>query len=267
MKMKTAAIQMTSIADKAANLKKSEGLLLKAVKEGAGLIALPENFSFMGSDKEKLAEAENIESGASVLFLKDFAKTYRVWLLGGTIAIRAGGGRIYNSSLLINDNGDIAARYDKVHLFDVRLRGGESHMESRLVKRGRSPLCADTPFGRAGLSVCYDLRFPELYRRMVSEGAGLLFVPAAFTYKTGLAHWEVLLRARAIENQCYLIAPAQTGIHNDTRRTYGNSMIIDPWGKILARAGEEEAVVFAEIDSDYLREVREDMPCLKHRIF
>jgi predicted amidohydrolase len=267
MKIKTAAIQMTSIADKAANLEKSEALLLKAVKEGAGLIALPENFSFMGSDEEKLAEAENIEDGVSVLFLKDFAQKHRLWLLGGSIAIHAGEGKVYNSSLLINDNGDIAARYDKIHLFDVQIRGGESHMESRMVKRGESPVCADTPLGPAGLSVCYDLRFPELYRRLVSEGAKLLFVPAAFTYKTGLAHWEVLLRARAIENQCYLIAPAQTGMHSALRRTYGNSMIIDPWGKVLAKAGEEEEVIFAEIDTSYQDEIREGIPCLRHRIF
>ncbi len=140
-------------------------------------------------------------------------------------------------------------------------------MESRMVKRGESPVCADTPLGLAGLSVCYDLRFPELYRRLVNKGARILFVPAAFTYKTGLAHWEVLLRARAIENQCYLIAPAQTGMHSDKRRTYGNSMIIDPWGKVLARAGEEEGVIFADIDASYQDEIREGIPCLNHRIF
>lgn len=266
MSLSVAAIQMTSGDKKRENLKKAGLLLEKGVDLGANLLALPENFSFMGKEGEKRREAEQIDDGESVNFLREFAAKYNVWLLGGTVPIKAEEGKIYNTSLLINDEGDIAARYDKIHLFDVDIPGGESHKESEMVKGGREVVSIETAYGIVGLSVCYDLRFPELYRRLTEQGARVIFVPAAFTKQTGEAHWEVLLRARAIENQVFVAAPAQVGIHSEKRQTYGNSMIIDPWGKVLARADNEETVITAKIDFSYQDEVRKSIPCLRHKM-
>lgn len=261
-----AAVQMTSGPDKPANLKKAQGLLEKGVDAGAALLSLPENFSFMGGDREKLKAAERIEGGESIDFLKNFAAKYKVWLHGGSIPIRNGDDKVYNTTLLIDDRGGVAARYDKIHLFDVSLKDGESHEESRFVQRGDRIVTVRTPFGKVGLSICYDLRFPELYRKMTLEGAGIIFSPAAFTVGTGMSHWSSLVRARAIENQIYMIAPAQFGLHGAGRRTYGNSMIVDPWGTILAAAPEYEAVITAEIDLIYQKELRKSLPCLGHII-
>lgn len=262
MTFKVAAVQMTSGNNKQENLKKAERLLREGLNDGATLLSLPENFSFMGNESEKWMAAETIEDGESVRFLKSFAVEHHVWLLGGSIPIRADHNKSYNSSLLIDDRGEITARYDKIHLFDVDIKGGESHLESRFIKGGSRTVCADTPFCKIGLSICYDLRFPELYRELVFNGARLLFVPSAFTVNTGQAHWEVLLRARAIENQCYVIAPAQVGTHNEKRKTYGNTMIVDPWGEILARAEGKETVITAGIDLIYADEIRKGIPCL-----
>lgn len=261
------AVQMNSGGNKKENLKKAELLLREGVVKGARFLALPENFSFMGKDSEKIEVAENLETGETVDFLKKFAADHGVWLLGGTIPLKAGENKVYNTSLLINDHGEVAARYDKIHLFDVQLDEKEVYRESDFVQGGSLPVVAKTPWGKAGLSVCYDIRFPELYRKLMEAGAEFIFLPAAFTVRTGEAHWEVLLRARAIENQVYMIAPAQCGVHPGGRMTYGNSMIVDPWGKILARAGEGEGIVTAELDSDYREEVKSRIPCLKHRVF
>jgi nitrilase len=261
-----AAVQMTSTSDMEANLEKAERLLTRGVNMGANLLALPENFSFMGKgESEKLELAETADGGPASGFLKDFARKNKVWIVGGSIAVKAEDGKVFNRSLLIDDQGEIAASYDKIHLFDVDIAGGESHKESRTVKRGDKVVSHKAPFGVIGLSICYDLRFPELYRELGAKGATMIFVPAAFTSQTGEAHWEVLLRARAIENQVYIIAPAQVGIHNKNRSTFGNSMIIDPWGKVIARAPDEETVISAEIDFDYLGSVRQSIPCLSHK--
>lgn len=262
-----AAVQMTSVNNRESNLRKAEELLSRGVELGAKLLALPENFSFMGSEKEKAAVVEELDKGPSVAFLKDFALKNNVTILGGTLPLKAEGGKVYNTSLLIDSCGNISARYDKIHLFDVNISGGESHQESRLVEPGKEAVTVDTPLGRLGFSVCYDLRFPELYRKMSQEGARIIFSPAAFTVETGLAHWEVLIRARAIENQVYMIAPAQYGRHSETRRTFGNAMIVDPWGKVLAKAADREMVITAEIDLDYEDEIRKGLPCLNHRKF
>ncbi|MDH3974599.1 MAG: carbon-nitrogen hydrolase family protein [Deltaproteobacteria bacterium] len=262
-----AAIQMTSVNDRDENLNKANILLSEGIERGASLLALPENFSFMGKEEEKTRVVEDLESGISLRFLKEFAFKKGVWIMGGSIPVKADSGKMYNTSLLINDNGDIAARYDKIHLFDVDIAGGESHRESKLVEPGKEPVTVDTPLGRLGLSICYDLRFPELYRSLTQEGAKIIFSPAAFTVETGLAHWEILIRARAIENQVYMIAPAQYGTHSSTRRTFGHAMIVDPWGKVLAKAADRETVITAEIDFSYQDEVRQGLPCLRHRRF
>ena len=261
-----AAVQMTSTSDREANLKKAEELLNKGVAEGANILSLPENFSFMGeNESEKLELAERWSGGPATDFLKSFARLNKVWIVGGSIPVKAEEGKVFNRSHLIDDRGDIVASYDKIHLFDVDIAGGESHKESRTVSPGDKVVSYNTPYGGVGLSICYDLRFPELYRELATKDARIIFVPAAFTSQTGEAHWEVLLRARAIENQVYIIAPAQVGIHNKNRSTFGNSMIIDPWGRIIARATSEETVISAEIDFDYLDSVRQSIPCLSHR--
>ncbi len=265
-KITVAAVQMTSTSDREANLRKAEELLYRGVDEGARVLSLPENFSFMGeNESEKLELAETSEGDPATDFLKGFARLNKVWIVGGSIPIKAGEGKVFNRSLLIDDQGDIVASYDKIHLFDVDIAGGESHKESRTVRRGDKVVTYEASFGGVGLSICYDLRFPELYRELTLKGATMIFVPAAFTRQTGEAHWEVLLRARAIENQVYIIAPAQVGIHNKSRSTFGNSMIIDPWGKVIARARDEETVITAEIDFEYLDSVRQSIPCLSHK--
>ena len=265
-KLTVAAVQMTSTYNRAANLRKAEELLKRGVDEGARFLSLPENFSFMGETEEgKLELAETPEGGSATDFMKGFARLNKVWIVGGSIPVKAEEGKVFNRSLLIDDQGVIVASYDKIHLFDVDIQGGESHKESRTVSPGDKVVTHKTPFGGVGLSICYDLRFPELYRELTLKGATMIFVPAAFTSRTGEAHWEVLLRARAIENQVYIIAPAQVGIHNKNRSTFGNSMIIDPWGKIIARARDEETVIIAEIDFDYLGSVRQSIPCLDHK--
>jgi len=259
-----AAVQMTSGNSKRENIKKAEELLKKGVDFGATLLSLPENFSFIGTEGEAAAEAEEIECGESIDFLRTFASDNSVWLIGGSIPLGVGRGKVFNTSLLIDEKGEIAGRYNKIHLFDVDLAGGETHRESAYVEKGKTPVSIDSPYGKIGLSICYDLRFPELYLGLALDGARLIFVPSAFTLETGKDHWETLLRARAIENQVYIIAPAQFGIHNKKRRTYGNSMIVDPWGKVITRASDREMVITAEIDLSYQDEVRKRLPCLQH---
>ena len=259
-----AAVQMTSGNNKRNNLKKAEDLLKRGVDMGAKLLSLPENFSFIGLEGEGLTEAEDIESGESAGFLRSFAAKYGVWLVGGSISVKTDNGKIFNTSLLVSEHGEILGKYNKIHLFDVDLAGGESHRESDYVEKGKTTVSVDSPYGKVGLSVCYDLRFSELYLRLALDGARLVFVPAAFTLETGKDHWETLIRARAIENQLYIIAPAQFGIHNKKRRTYGNSMIVDPWGKVIARASDKEMVITAELDLSYQDEIRKRIPCLQH---
>ncbi|HEY6621284.1 MAG TPA: carbon-nitrogen hydrolase family protein [Steroidobacteraceae bacterium] len=263
-----AAIQMTSSHVVAENLAAAGALLREAKEAGALIACLPENFSFIGlKDADKLQVAEADGSGPVQAFLRDTAKQLNMWILGGTIVIRTRDAkRVANASLLIDAAGKRAARYDKIHLFDVTIPGrDEQYRESAHVLAGREAVVADTPVGRLGMSVCYDMRFPELYRELVSQGAEWLAMPAAFTVPTGRAHWETLLRARAIENLCYVVAPAQTGLHSSGRETYGDSLIVDYWGQVLSRLAKGAGVITADIDLASQAESRARFPALDNR--
>jgi predicted amidohydrolase len=268
--MKVAAIQMTSGPDVAANLEQARGLLAEAAARGARLAALPENFSFMGlKDADKRAVAEPDGSGPTQDFIAATARQLRLWIVGGTVPLLAGGdGRVAAACLVYDSDGERVARYDKIHLFDVDLPGrAETYRESAHVAPGSRAAVLDTPVGRLGLSVCYDVRFPELYRHLSAAGAQLLAVPSAFTSPTGRAHWETLLRARAIENLCYVVAPAQSGFHPGGRETYGDSMIVDYWGRIMQRVPRGRGCALAQVDLSAQAGVRESFPALVHRAF
>jgi deaminated glutathione amidase len=265
---KVAAIQMTSSHVVADNLQAAGELLSEAKDLGALVACLPENFSFIGlKDADKLKVAESDGRGVVQAFLSDTARKLKMWILGGTIAIRGDdSNRVANSSLLIDADGKRVARYDKIHLFDVTIPGrNEQYRESSHVVAGREPVIADTPVGKLGLSVCYDMRFPELYRELVSQGAEWLAMPAAFTVPTGIAHWETLLRARAIENLCYVVAPAQSGLHSSGRETYGDSLIVDYWGQVLSRLAKGSGVITADIELASQAESRARFPALDNR--
>jgi nitrilase len=264
---KVAAIQMTSGHIVAENLRHAAELLREAKDLGAEIACLPENFSFMGlKDPDKLAVAEPDGDGMVQSFLSDSARKLNMWILGGTIAIRGDATRVANASLLIDARGKRVARYDKIHLFDVTIPGrDEQYRESSHVVAGSEPQIADTPAGRLGMSVCYDMRFPELYRELVTQGAEWLAMPAAFTVPTGRAHWETLLRARAIENLCYVVAPAQWGMHSSGRETFGDSLIIDYWGQVLTRLVKGAGVIIADIDLASQAETRARFPALDNR--
>jgi deaminated glutathione amidase len=265
---KVAAIQMTSGHIVADNLTAAGELLLEAKDAGADIACLPENFCFIGlKDADKLAVAEADGSGVVQQFLSDTARRLKMWILGGTIVLRGDTpSRVANSSLLIDAAGKRVARYDKIHLFDVTIPGrNEQYLESSHVMPGREPVLADTPVGRLGMSVCYDMRFPELYRELVAQGAEWLAMPAAFTVPTGRAHWETLLRARAIENLCYVVAPAQSGTHSSGRETYGDSLIVDYWGQVLSRLAKGTGVITADIDLAKQAESRVRFPALANR--
>src|SRR6516225_6064914 len=268
--MKVAAIQMTSGPEVAENLEQARVLLEEAAARGARLAVLPENFAFMGvRDADKRAVAEPDGAGPAQDFLAATARRLHLWIVGGTVPLVAGAdGRVAAASVVYDSDGERAARYDKIHLFDVDIPGrAESYRESANVAPGSRPAVVDTPAGRLGLSVCYDVRFPELYRHLSAAGAQLLSIPSAFTAPTGRAHWETLLRARAIENLCYVIAPAQSGIHPSGRETYGDSMIVDFWGRILARVPRGRGCAVASIDLARQEEVRTSFPALVHRQF
>ena len=259
---------MTSSHIVADNLAAAGGLLREAKDAGAEIACLPENFSFIGlRDADKLQVAEADGDGPVQSFLSETARKLKMWILGGTIVIRGDSDvRVANSSLLIDAAGKRVARYDKIHLFDVTIPGrDEQYRESTHVAAGRMPVLADTPVGKLGLSVCYDMRFPELYRELVSLGAEWLAMPAAFTVPTGRAHWETLLRARAIENLCYVVAPAQSGTHTSGRETYGDSLIVDYWGQVLSRLARGTGVITADIDLAKEAETRARFPALDNR--
>jgi nitrilase len=264
-----AAIQMTSGADVAANLAQALPGLEDAAAQGVRLAVLPENFAFMGlrdADKRKVAESDG--AGPIQDFLAATARRLRLWIIGGTVPLHAGeDGRVAAASLVYDENGRRAGRYDKIHLFDVDIPGRtESYRESANVAPGSEPVVVDTPVGRVGLSVCYDVRFPELFRRLSAAGAQILTVPSAFTSPTGRAHWEILMCARAIENLCYVIAPAQSGFHANGRETYGDSMIVDYWGRVLQRLPRGRGCIVAQIDAARQAEVRQNFPALSHRV-
>ena len=263
--MRIAAVQMTSGADKASNLDAATRLIRKAAESGASFVGVPENFSWMGPEPERDQNAESLE-GATLARMAELAKSLKISLLAGSI-LEAGapGGRLYNTSVLFGPEGQRLGVYRKIHLFDVEVGDGQTYRESAAVAPGTEVVVAQAPFGKVGMSVCYDLRFPELYRRHAEAGAVLLTVPAAFTLMTGKDHWEVLLRARAIENQAYVIAPAQQGRHPKDRLTWGHAMVVDPWGLVVARASEGEGFAMAELDLEYLAKVRRTLPALQHR--
>jgi len=265
---KVAAIQMTSGHVVEDNLAAAAELLREAKDLGADIACLPENFSFIGlkdADKLKVAEADG--QGPIQEFLRDTARRLGLWILGGTTVIKGDSAtRVANASLLIDADGKRVARYDKIHLFDVAIPGrDEKYLESTHVMPGREAVIADTPVGKLGLSVCYDMRFPELYRDLVARGAEWLAMPAAFTVPTGRAHWETLLRARAIENLCYVVAPAQSGTHTSGRETYGDTLIADYWGQVLSRLAKGSGVITADIDLAKQAETRAHFPALDNR--
>ncbi|GAB3768030.1 carbon-nitrogen hydrolase family protein [Ramlibacter monticola] len=269
--MKIAALQTVSGSDLPANLESASGLLAEAARSGAELAVLPEYFCLMGQrDTDKLAVREPFGDGKVQAFLAQRARELGIWIVGGTLPLVAGSEKhVRNSSLAFSPQGECVARYDKIHLFRFDNGRGEQYDEARVIEAGRAPQAftlrsRDGHDWRVGLSVCYDLRFPELYRALKAD---LLLVPSAFTYGTGQAHWELLLRARAVENLAYVAAPAQGGRHDNGRRTWGHSMVVDPWGEVLAQRGQEGAgVVLAELSQERLRQVRTQLPALDHRV-
>jgi deaminated glutathione amidase len=264
--MKIAAVQMVSTPDLARNLAAAARLVAEAAAAGAGLVSLPEYFCLMGrKDTDKLAVAEQPGNGPIQRFLADTARAHGIWLMGGTLPLATGTpGRALNSNGVYAPDGTLAARYDKIHLFNFD-NGRERYDEANVLDAGRTPVALQAGPLRVGLSICYDLRFPELYRALMAPPCDVLSVPAAFTHTTGQAHWELLLRARAVENQCYVLAAAQGGTHENGRRTWGHSLVVDPWGEVLAVLPEGEGFVIAEVDAQRLAEVRTQLPALLHR--
>jgi len=273
--MKVAALQMVSGTDWQANLARARALMQQAAAATVELVVLPEYFCLLGQrDSDKLAIQETPGTGPIQDFLASTAREFGLWVVGGTLPLSPDASglspRVYNSTLVYSPQGDCVARYDKIHLFRFD-NGRERYDESRVLLSGRQPVTFELPSRdghrwRLGLSVCYDLRFPELYRSYAQAGADLLLVPAAFTHTTGQAHWEMLLRTRAVENLAYVLAAAQGGQHENGRRTWGHSMLVDPWGRVLAEQAEGEAVVCTELQPELLRQCRAQLPALEHRV-
>jgi predicted amidohydrolase len=259
-----AVAQMTSTADPERNLARAEALVREAARRGAGFVLLPENFAFLRSEGEPIPEAQTLD-GPWVARFSALARSLRVTILLGSLPEkREGDARVSNTSVLLGPDGALLASYRKIHLFDIDVPGLAHLKESRAVAPGDAPVVAETPFGKVGLSICYDLRFPELYRGYARAGARILAVPSAFTERTGKAHWEVLLRARAIENLAYVLAPAQVGTHAPGRASHGHALIVDPWGTILAQVGDAEGLALAELDFDLQDRLRRELPALSH---
>jgi predicted amidohydrolase len=247
------------------NVRIASDLICEAKHNGAQFIATPENTTLMAPDGgAKLENSYAEEDDPALPRFRALADELGVWLLVGSLSIKTTDGKTANRSFLIDPKGAIAARYDKIFLFDVDLPNGETYRESNTVAGGNRATVADLPWGRLGLSICYDLRFPQLYRRLAQAGSSFLAVPSAFTETTGKAHWDVLLRARAIENGAFVIAPAQGGVHANGRQTYGHSMIVGPWGEVLVEAGTEPCVISADIDLDVVKMARQRVPSLRH---
>jgi predicted amidohydrolase len=259
-----AGVQMASGPNIAANLNEAKRLIAIAAEQGAKLVALPEYFAIMGlKDTDKVEAREKEGKGPIQRFLADTARRHKIWLVGCSIPLESGvDGKVFNSILVYDDGGRQVARYDKIHLFSLAL-GQEKFSEQRTIHPGRDVALLESPFGRIGLSVCYDLRFPELYRAM--REVDIILVPSAFTETTGRAHWETLIRARAIENLAYVLAPAQGGYHMNGRETHGHSMIVDPWGVVLDRLPRGSGVVIAGVNPNYQKELRDGLPALTHR--
>jgi len=256
---------MCSTGNREANLVRARSLMEEAVEAGAELLSLPENFPFIGREGDQVQVAEALEDGPSVQCLREFAAQHHVAIVGGSVALKtANPAKVSNTCLVFDPEGELVARYDKMHLFDVSVDEEHSFQESNHVEAGSDVVTASL-FGHvAGLSICYDLRFPELYRAQALAGAEMLFVPSAFTVPTGKEHWETLLRARAIENQCYVIAPAQFGRHNARRSSYGHTMMVDPWGRVMEQCPERDMALVLDLDFARLKEVRDRLPSLEH---
>lgn len=267
-KLICAAIQMASSPNVGANLLEAGRLIEKAASQGARLAVLPENFALMGMDEsDKLAVAEDEGAGPIQEFLAKAAERFKLWLVGGTLPLKTeDSSRVRATCLVYDDRGTQVGRYDKIHLFDVDVPGtAETYRESSTIEPGDRSLVLETPFGKLGIAICYDLRFPEQFRQMAETGLDVLAVPSAFTARTGAAHWELLVRARSVENLCYTVAADQGGFHINGRETYGHSMIVDPWGTTLASLTSGAGIVCAEIDHDRLGKVRAAFPALTHR--
>jgi predicted amidohydrolase len=263
--VRAAVVQMTSTADVEANLARAEALVAAAAAEGASFVGLPENFAFLRSEGEPVPEAQDLD-GPWVQRLSGLARRHSLTLLLGSLPEKIPGERkIHNTSVLLGPDGQRVASYRKIHLFDIDLPGMEHLKESRAVVPGTEVVVAEAAFGRVGLSVCYDLRFPELYRRLAGEGARILAVPSAFTARTGRAHWELLLRARAVENLAYVFAPAQVGVHGMNRASWGHAMLVGPWGEVLAEVKDGEGFAIADLDFDGQDRMRRELPALSHR--
>ena len=264
-----ACIQVTSGADLAANLATCRTLCQQARERGASLVVLPENFAFLGEhERDKLAVAEPIDGDGPIMrALRSMARDLDLWLIAGGMATPgpAGSHKVYNTALGLDPSGQVCARYDKIHLFDVDLPDGTCLRESGACQPGSTPTLMESPWGPIGLSICYDLRFPELYRRYARDGARIVVVPSAFTVHTGKDHWHTLLRARAIENQAFVLAPAQFGAHNVRRSSYGHSIIVDPWGTIVAEAPDRPCAIVAELSFRHRDAIVARMPCAQHR--
>ena len=262
---------MVSTPEVERNLTEAENLIGQAAAEGAEFALLPEYFSIMGNeDTDKLQYQEPLGNGPLQSFLASQAKQHGLWLMGGTIPLESGDkNHVLSGCLLFNPGGECVATYKKIHLFDVNVdsKTGESYQESNTIMPGNDIVVAETPFGNIGMSVCYDLRFPELYRRMLDKNISIITVPSAFTETTGRRHWEILLRTRAVENLCYVIASNQGGQNTETRMTWGHSMIVDPWGDILSRMEKGPGVVCADIDPARVQEIRRNFPAIEHRKF
>ena len=262
--VRVAAVQMVSGPEVDANLKEAERLIAIAAGDGARLVALPEYFPIMGMHElDKVKVREEPGKGPIQEFLADVARRHRIWLVGGSVPLAASvSDKVLNTTLVYDDGGKLVARYDKIHLFGFEM-GTESYSEQRTIEPGKNVVTVDSPFGRLGLSICYDLRFPELYRAM--KDVDLILVPSAFTETTGKAHWETLIRARAIENLAYVLAPAQGGRHANGRETHGDSLLVDPWGVVLDRLPRGPGVVIGAIDPKHLARLRASLPALTHR--
>ena len=262
--MRVALVQMNSQDDKAVNLERAEGLVAQAAAWGPDLVVLPELWTYLGPRKRHAGVAEPIPGETSEL-LGRWASRYRFWLVGGSyLESVEGSERFFNTSVALSPDGNLVARYRKLHLFDVEV-DGKTYRESATIAPGAETVVIQLGRASVGLSVCYDLRFPELYRRLAAQGARLVTVPAAFTLDTGKDHWEVLLRARAIENQVWVLAPAQCGPHPPAYACYGNAMVVDPWGVVRARAGYREGVIIADVDFAEQERIRQSLPALGHR--
>lgn len=262
-----ALIQMVSTAQVVENLSQIEHYMALAKKEQVELVVLPENCSFMGmNDTDKLLIAEHYCQGPIQEKISQLAKKFSLWVVAGTLPIKNSDSKVKASCIVYDDLGFNVARYDKIHLFDVRVSEHEAHQESLTVERGNELVVVDTPVGVIGLSVCYDLRFPELYQQLTRKGAQLFTVPSAFTSVTGAAHWDVLLRARAIENLCYVLAPNQGGQHQNGRLTHGHSMVVEPWGKVIVQKETGPGLVTADIDLQRLQQLRRHFPCVDHHV-